>query len=73
MFSRKEVGVLGWLILLLILNVPILNVVFVVWALLSNKVNKTLKNFFTLYIFLWALQFFGIFSVTFSSLQGLFG
>jgi hypothetical protein len=73
MFKRKEIGVLGWIILILILNIPILNVIFVIWALLSSRVNKTLKNFFTAYLIFWLLSFFGIFSVTFENLQGLFG
>lgn len=73
MFSRKEVGVLGWVLLLIILNVPVLNVIFVVWALLSSRVNKTLKNFFVAYLVFWLLSFFGIFSVTFDNVQGLFG
>jgi len=73
MFSRKEVSVLGWMILLLILNVPILNVIFVIWAFLSSRVNKTLKNFFVAYLVFWLLAFFGIFTVTFENMQGLFG
>lgn len=72
MFRRKEVSVLGWMILILILNVPILNVVFVIWAFLSSRVNKTLKNFFVAYIVFWFLAFFGIFTVTFENMQGLF-
>jgi len=72
MFKRKEISVLGWVILILILSVPVLNVVFVIWAILSNRVNKSVKNFFFAYLVFWALSFFGIFSVTFDSLQGLF-
>ena len=73
MFSRKDISILGWIILLLILNFPILNVIFVIWALLSKRVNKTLQNFFAAYLIFWILAFFGIFSVTFENLQGLFG
>jgi len=73
MFRKKEIGVLGWMILIVLLNIPIINVIFVIWALISDSVNKTLKNFFTAYMIFWILSFFGIFSVTFENFQGLFG
>jgi hypothetical protein len=72
MFKRKEISVLGWMILILILQIPILNVIFVIWVILSNRANRTVKNFFFAYLVFWALSFFGIFSVTFESLQGIF-
>ncbi|AIO18597.1 hypothetical protein KQ51_00717 [Candidatus Izimaplasma bacterium HR1] len=73
MFKGRDIGVLGWVFLILILNIPILNVIFVIWALFSHRVNKTLKNFFTAYIIFWLLSFFGVFSVTFENFSGLFG
>lgn len=73
MFKKQEVSVVGWILLLVILNVPVLNIIFVVWAFLSNKVNRTLKNFFSAYLVFWLLSFFGIFSVTFDNFQSLFG
>ena len=73
MFKGKEISVLGWIILILVLSVPIVNVIFVVWAILSHRVNRTVKNFFFAFLVFWALSFFGFFSVTFESLQGLFG
>ncbi len=72
MFKRKEISVLGWVVLILILSVPILNVIFIIWVIISNKANRTVKNFFVAYFVFWALSFFGVFSVTFESLQGIF-
>ncbi len=73
MFKGKEISVLGWIILILILSVPILNVIFVIWALVSHKANKTVKNFFVAFLIFWALAFFGISNGSFDALQGLFG
>lgn len=74
MFKSKDIGVIAWMILILILSVPILNVIFVVWTLLSSRVNKTVKNFFVAYLVFWVLAAaFGFFDGTFATLQGLFG
>ena len=74
MFKRKDISVLAWMILLLILTVPILNIVFVVWTLLSSRVNKTVKNFFVAFLVFYVLAWaFGMFSGITDTLLGLFG
>lgn len=73
MYKRDDISVLAWIILILILSVPVLNVIFVIWALLSDKANKSVKNFFAAYLVFWFLALFGIFDGPFDALQGLFG
>ena len=74
MFKQKNISVLAWMILILILSVPILNVVFVILTLLSSKANKSVKNFLIAgLVFAILFQWFGWFSGTFDVITGLFG
>lgn len=74
MFKRKDISVLAWMILILILSVPVLNVIFVVWVLLSSKANRSVKNFVVAGLMFWILAAaFGLFSETFAIISGLFG
>ena len=73
MFKRKDISVLAWMILILILSVPILNVVFVVWVLLSSRANRSVKNFVIAGLMFWFLAaVFGFFSGTFEVITSLF-
>jgi hypothetical protein len=73
MFKKQDIGVLAWMILIIILSIPVINFIFVLWALLSSKVNRTVKNFFVAYLVFWFLAIFGIFDGTFEAFRGLFG
>lgn len=73
MFKKQDIGVLAWMVLIIVLSIPIVNFLFVLWALISSKANRTVKNFFVAYFVFWFLAFFGIFDGTFEAFQGLFG
>lgn len=73
MFKKNDISVLAWMILILILSVPVLNVIFVIWAIISDSVNKTVKHFFGAYLIFWLLALIGIFNGPFEAMQGLFG
>lgn len=72
MYSRKEVGVFAWILLLFLLSIPVVNIVVGILLLLSSKTNNTIKNFFKAFIILWFLAFFGLFTGTFDNMLGLF-
>ena len=73
MYKKDDISVFAWIVLILILSVPVLNVIFVIWALVSDKANKTVKHFFAAYLVFWFLALFGIFDGTFAAFQGVFG
>ena len=73
MFRRDKLSVTAWIILILILSVPILNVAFVVWMFIRPRTSDTVKNFFVAYLILWFLAWIGIFTGAFDNVQGLFG
>lgn len=73
MFRNNKVSVLEWIILIIILNIPILNVIFAVVLTLRGRTSVTIKNFFVAYLVMWFFAVFGIFSGAFGNFQGLFG
>lgn len=54
MFTNKDVSVGEWIILWFILAIPVLNVVFIIYALLSPNFNQSLKNLVLATIFVGA-------------------
>ena len=73
MFRRDKLSVLAWIILIIILSIPVLNIIFAVVMFLRSGTSDTVKNFFIAYLLLYALAFFGMFNGAFSNMQGLFG
>ena len=73
MFRKDKLSVSAWIILIVILSIPILNVVFAVWMFIRRGTSDTVKNFFIAYLLLYFLAFFGMFNGAFSNMQGLFG
>lgn len=73
MFTSDRVSVLGWVILLLIMSVPILNVIFVIWMFLRRKSSKTIKNFLVTFLVFYLLAFFGMQTGIFGGLSQLWG
>lgn len=72
MFRTDRLSVLEWILLLVILSVPILNVVFAVWMFFRGKASETVKNFFIAYLILYLLAFLGVLGGVFENMQGLF-
>ena len=72
MFRTDRLSVLEWILLLIILSVPILNVVFAVWMFFRGKASETVKNFFIAYLILYLLAFLGVLGGVFENMQGLF-
>ena len=72
MFKKDRLSVLEWIVLLIILAIPILNVVFAVWMFFRGKASETVKNFFIAYLVLYLLAFIGVLGGVFENLQGLF-
>ncbi len=73
MFRKNKLSVIAWVVLIVILSIPILNIVFAVLMFLRRGTSDTVKNFFIAYLLLYALAFFGMFNGAFSNMQGLFG
>ena len=73
MFRKDKLSVLSWLVLIIILSIPVVNVIFVLVMLLGPGASSTVKNFFIAYLILWALAFFGMFNGAFDNVSGLFG
>ncbi len=73
MFRRDKLSVLAWIILIIILSIPVVNLIFAVLMFISKKTSDTVKNFFIAYLVLYALAFFGMFNGAFSNMRGLFG
>ena len=72
MFRHDKLSVFEWILLLVILAVPILNVVFAVWMFIKGNASETVKNFFVAYLILYLLAWMGIFGGVFENMQGLF-
>lgn len=72
MFRTDKLSVLEWILLLVILTVPILNVVFAVWMFIRGRASETVKNFFVAYLILYLLAWLGILGGVFENMQGLF-
>jgi len=73
MFSRNDLSVLAWIIMIVILSIPVVNVLFVIYIFLKRKANKSVKNFFVAYLILYCLAFFGVFNGVFDNIQHIFG
>ncbi len=73
MFRRDKLSVLAWIVLIIILSIPILNIVFAVYMFIGGRSSDTVKNFFIAYLILYFLAFFGMFNGAFENMQGLFG
>jgi len=50
MLSKKNLSVIDWLIIYVLLIIPFVNVVFILYALLSSKTNATFRNMIIAYI-----------------------
>ncbi|MBU1020432.1 MAG: hypothetical protein KJ847_04395, partial [Firmicutes bacterium] len=67
-------SVLAWIVLIVILSIPIVNIIFAVWMFIRRGTSDTVKNFFVAYLILYVLAaWLGIFNGAFANLQGLFG
>lgn len=72
MFKRDRLTVLEWIVLLIILTIPILNVIFAIWMFFRGKASETVKNFFIAYLLLYLLAWIGVLGGVFENMQGLF-
>ena len=73
MFSKDRLSVLAWIVLIIILSIPVLNIIFAVIMFLRPRTSATVKNFFIAFLVLYGLAFLGIANGAFSNMQGLFG
>jgi len=73
MFRRDKLSVLAWIVLIIILSIPILNIIFAVYMFIGGRTSDTVKNFFVAYLILYFLAFIGMFNGAFENMQGLFG
>lgn len=74
MFRKDKLSVLAWIVLIIILSIPVVNVIFAVLMFIRRGTSDTVKNFFVAYLILYILAvWMGIFSGAFANLQGLFG
>ncbi len=73
MFKSNKISVVGWMVLLVLCSIPVVNVIFVVWILIRRKASSTVKNFFIAYGVFYVLAFFGMFNGVFGNVQGIFG
>ena len=73
MFKRDKLSILAWIVLIVILSIPVLNVIFAVYMFIKRGTSDTVKNFFIAYLILFFLAFFGMFNGAFENMQGLFG
>ncbi len=60
MFKKNKLNVLEWLILIIIVSIPIVNVIFIIWGVLNNKFSENLKNFAIAYVIFYLLIAGGI-------------
>ena len=72
MFRSDRLSSLEWIILLIILTVPVLNVIFAVWMFFRGKASETVKNFFIAYLLLYLLAYLGVLTGVFENVRGLF-
>lgn len=73
MYSRENVGVLAWMLLLFLLAIPVVNVIVVGLLLIRGKTNQTIKNFFIAFFVFYLFAFFGMFNGTFDNIIHIFG
>ncbi|PAT02008.1 hypothetical protein CI105_03875 [Candidatus Izimaplasma bacterium ZiA1] len=70
MLSKKNLSVIDWLVIYVLLIIPFVNVVFILYALLSSKTNATFKNMIIAYILIAVIGivlWFGVFAAAFAS------
>jgi hypothetical protein len=72
-FRSDKISILGWMVLLVLLTIPVVNVIFVIWILIRRRASQTVKNFFIAYGVFYLLAWLGLFNGVFENLQGLFG
>lgn len=60
MFKKNKLSIFEWFLLILIVNIPIVNVIFIVWGVLTNKFSQNLKNFAVAYVIFYILFVGGI-------------
>jgi hypothetical protein len=73
MFRKDKLSVLSWLVLIVILSIPVVNIIFAVLMFIRRGTSDTVKNFFIAYLVLYFLAFFGMFNGAFDNMQNLFG
>ncbi len=73
MFRKDRLSVLAWLVLIIILSIPIVNIIFAVYMFIRRRTSDTVKNFFVAYLVLYFLALFGMFNGAFDNMQSLFG
>jgi hypothetical protein len=74
MFRRDKLTVLAWIVLIIILSIPVVNVIFAVIMFIRRKTSATVKNFFIAYLILYILAaWFGFFNISslFATISGL--
>lgn len=62
MFKKNKLNVLEWLILIILLSIPIVNIIFIIWGILNNKFSQNLKNFgiaYVIWVYVLGGGFFG--------------
>jgi hypothetical protein len=72
MFKTNRLSVVEWIVLLIILSIPILNVIFAIYMFVKKKASETVKNFFIAYLVLYFLAWLGLLGGVFNNLSGLF-
>lgn len=55
MFKKNKLSIFEWLILIILISIPIVNIIFVVWGILNNKFSENLKNFGIAYLIFYLL------------------
>jgi len=73
MFRKNKLSVLAWIVLIIILSIPIVNVIFAVYMFIGGRTSDTVKNFFIAYLLLYFLAMIGMFNGAFDNMSGLFG
>lgn len=74
MFRRDRLTVLAWIVLIIILSIPIVNVIFAVFMFIRRGTSATVKNFFIAYLILYVLAaWLGFFNMSsfFASISGM--
>lgn len=73
MFRKDRLSVIAWMVLIIILSIPVVNIIFAVVMFLRGKTSHTVKNFFIAYLIFYCFAVFGMFNGSFENMQGLFG
>ncbi len=63
MFKKNKLGIIEWLVLIIIMSIPIVNIVFLIWGLVKNKFSENLKNFVIAYFIVFLLLGGGLFQL----------